>query len=101
LGFDLERDMKWTLYVVRRLQRWMGKEFVLPESYDINANRRIVSDATDMMETSAPQAFGVRSIGELRQFLKLDMFSDLKYERAKDCLLQRGLVSKLLVGRSI
>jgi hypothetical protein len=95
LGFDLERDMKWTLYVVRRLQRWMGKEFVLPESNNANADRRIVSDAKDMMETSAPQAFGVRSIGELRQFLKLDMFGDLKYERAKDRLLQSGLVSKL------
>lgn len=94
LGFDLERDMKWTLYVVRRLQRWMGKEFVLPESSE-NSTKQIVSDAKDMMETSAPQAFGVRSIGELRQFLKLDMFGDLKYERAKDRLLQSGLVSKL------
>ena len=96
LGFDLERDMKWTLYVVRRLQRWMDKEFVLPESPgDNNANRRIVSDAKHMMETSAPQAFGVKSVGELRQFLKLDVFGDLKYERAKDRLLQSGLVSKL------
>lgn len=94
LGFDLERDMKWTLYVVRRLQRWMGKEFVLPES-SANSTRRIVSDAKDMHETSAPQAFGVKSIGELRQFLKLDTFGDLKYERAKDRLLQSNLVSKL------
>ncbi len=30
LGFDLERDMKTTLHVVRRLQRWMKKKFVLP-----------------------------------------------------------------------
>ena len=97
LGFDLERDMKWTLYVVRRLQRWMGKEFVLPESSisNNNLNRKIVSDAKDMMETSAPQAFGVKSIGELRQFLKLDVFGDLKYERAKKRLLESGLVSKL------
>ena len=29
LGFDLERNMKTTFYVVRRLQHWM-KEFVLP-----------------------------------------------------------------------
>jgi hypothetical protein len=97
LGMDLERDMKWTLYVVRRLQRWMGKEFVLPMSVDDGGNtrRRIVSDARDMMETSAPQAFGVQSMGELRQFLKLDVFGDLKYERAKTRLMTSGLVSKL------
>lgn len=94
LGFDLEKDMKWTLYVVRRLQRWMDKEFVLPASSD-NSTRRIVSDARNMMETSAPQAFGVRSIAQLRHFLELDTFADLKYERAKDRLLQSGLVSKL------
>ena len=34
LGFELERDMKTTLYVVRRLQRWTKKEFVLLESSD-------------------------------------------------------------------
>lgn len=97
LGMDLERDMKWTLYVVRRLQRWMRKEFVLPMAVDdaVNSRRRIVSDARDMMETSAPQAFGVQSMGELRQFLKLDVFGDLNYERAKKRLMKSGLVSKL------
>eukprot|EP00804_Cyclotella_cryptica_P002233 CCRYP_019739-RA/>CCRYP_019739-RA protein AED:0.01 eAED:-0.01 QI:0/0/0/1/1/1/2/0/716 len=97
LGLDLEIDMKWTLYVVRRLQRWMEKEFVLPMSGDDggNSRKRIVSDARDMMETSAPQAFGVKSIGELRQFLKLDVFGDLTYERARQQLMKSGLVSKL------
>ena len=96
LGIDLERDMKWTLYVVRRLQRWMGKEFVLPASESgANAGRLIVSDAKDMQETSAPQAFGVRSVSDLRQFLKLDVFGDLKYERAKERLFQSGLISRL------
>lgn len=96
LGINLERDMKWTLYVVRRLQRWMGKEFVLPaRESGANAGRQIVSDARDMQETSAPQAFAERSVSDLRQFLKLDVFGDLKYERAMERLLQSGLVSKL------
>ncbi len=30
LGFDLECDIKTSLYVVRRLQRWMKKDFMLP-----------------------------------------------------------------------
>ena len=48
-----------------------------------------------MQETLTPQAFAVRSVSDLRQFLKLDVFGDLKYERAMERLLQSGLVSKL------
>ncbi|EJK61201.1 hypothetical protein THAOC_18353, partial [Thalassiosira oceanica] len=63
LGFDLERDMPRTLYVVRRLQGWMGKEYVIPASKKgaVPTSRRPVSDARDVAETSAPQAFGVRT----------------------------------------
>lgn len=67
-GFDLERDMPSTLYVVRRLQKWMGKEFVLPEK---QPGKRLVADARDLAETSTPQAFGVTNVQELRSFLQL------------------------------
>mmetsp|Transcript_2874 Transcript_2874/g.6274 ORF Transcript_2874/g.6274 Transcript_2874/m.6274 type:complete len:449 (+) Transcript_2874:1-1347(+) len=104
LGFDLERDMKVTLYVVRRLQRWMGKEFVLPDSRDdhhANANGKgagkvkLVAHAKDVAETSAPQAFGVETIGDLKRFLELDVFGERRTERAEGCLMQSGLISKL------
>ena len=99
LGFDLERDMKTTLYVVRRLQHWMGKEFVLPENKANGGNgkekKKIVSSARDVAETSAPQAFGIHSIQELRQFLKLDVFGEMHQVRAEDQLLRSGLVSRL------
>jgi hypothetical protein len=66
LGFDLECDMKTTLYVVRWLERWMKKEFVLPhhggDDKDGNPRRLIVSSARDLAETSAPQAFRVPSV---------------------------------------
>ena len=97
LGFDLERDMKTTLYVVRRLQHWMGKEFVLPENKANGGKEKnkIVSSARDVAETSAPQAFGIHSIQELRQFLKLDVFGEMHQVRAEDQLLRSGLVSRL------
>ena len=113
LGFDLERDMTQTLHVVRRLQRWMGKEFVLPaEQSSISSNtsaattssssslnkgdtRKIVAHAKDVAETSSPQAFGIQSIQELKQFLQLDVFGERHVERAEDRLKRSGLMSKL------
>jgi len=98
LGFDLERDMKQTLYVVRRLQKWMNKEFVLPESNatgKANGNRKIVSSAKDVAETSAPQAFGIHSIQELKQFLRLDVFGEMQQVRTEGRLGRSGLVSRL------
>eukprot|EP00580_Thalassiosira_gravida_P015285 CAMPEP_0201663594 /NCGR_PEP_ID=MMETSP0494-20130426/5333_1 /ASSEMBLY_ACC=CAM_ASM_000839 /TAXON_ID=420259 /ORGANISM="Thalassiosira gravida, Strain GMp14c1" /LENGTH=717 /DNA_ID=CAMNT_0048142213 /DNA_START=151 /DNA_END=2304 /DNA_ORIENTATION=- len=94
LGFDLERDMKDTLYVVRRLQHWMKKEFVLPAG-KANGNRKIVSSAKDVAETSAPQAFGIHSIQELRQFFRLDVFGEVHQARAEELLGRSGLVSRL------
>ena len=96
LGFDLERDMKTTLYVVRKLQAWMGKEFVLPENKsDANSNGKIVSSARDVAETSAPQAFGIHNVQDLRQFLRLDVFGEMHQARAEDRLKKSGLVSRL------
>lgn len=95
LGFDLERDMRTTLYVVRRLQGWMGKEFVLPATESGTPRRNIVSSARDVAETSAPQAFGIQSIEELKQFMKLDVFGDLDQARSEDRLGRSGLVSRL------
>lgn len=96
LGFDLEHDMKTMLYVVRRLQHWMKKEFVLPEGAKVPPNGGgIVCSAKDVGETSAPQAFGVRSVQELRQFLRLDVFGEVLQTRAEDRLKESGLVSRL------
>jgi len=98
LGFDLERDMKTTLHVVRRLQRWMKKEFVLPHGgngSDGDIRRSIVGSARDLAETSAPQAFGVRSVRELKQFLRLDVFGERHQATAEDRLRGSGLVSRL------
>lgn len=100
LGFDLERDMRTTLYVVRRLQRWMKKEFVLPVeggAKDGNGKRgrSIVGSARDLAETSAPQAFGVNSIQELKHFLKLDIFGEKHQSTAEDRLMGSELVSRL------
>jgi hypothetical protein len=67
-GFDLERDMPDTLAVLRKLQAWMGKEFVLPHSV---SGKKLVADARDLHETSSPQAFGVTTVQELRSFLSL------------------------------
>ncbi|KAL3806619.1 hypothetical protein ACHAXA_004423 [Cyclostephanos tholiformis] len=99
LGFDLERDMKTTLYVVRRLQRWMKKEFVLPrggnECKNGNQRRLIVGSARDLAETSAPQSFGVHSVQELKQFLRLDLFGERHQATAEDRLMGSELVSRL------
>ena len=112
-GFDLERDMTETLGVVRRLQTWMGKEYVVPAD-EIhgrsnsasggggNGRRRkvrIVADARDLAETSAPQAFGVRSVRDLRNFLALGPFADDPRKRVEERVgrspLAEGLRSKL------
>eukprot|EP00586_Coscinodiscus_wailesii_P019919 CAMPEP_0172516350 /NCGR_PEP_ID=MMETSP1066-20121228/275627_1 /TAXON_ID=671091 /ORGANISM="Coscinodiscus wailesii, Strain CCMP2513" /LENGTH=619 /DNA_ID=CAMNT_0013297791 /DNA_START=66 /DNA_END=1925 /DNA_ORIENTATION=+ len=77
LGFDLERDMKETLFVVRRLQLWMGKEYVQPHGI----KGGIVAGARDLGETSAPQAFGIKTIGELRDFLRMCPFADNVQQR--------------------
>ena len=99
LGFDLERDMKTTLHVVRRLQRWMKKEFVLPhggnDNDGNNLRRSIVGSARDLAETSAPQAFGVHSVRELKQFLRLDVFGERHQATAEDRLRGSELVSRL------
>ena len=76
----------------------MGKEFVLPEgttSGKAGAKGKIVSSARDVAETSAPQAFGVNSIQELRQFLNLDVFGEMQLARAEGRLARSGLVSRL------
>jgi len=75
LGFDLEKDMAVTLRVVRRLQGWMGKEYVLPENSSMRG-KGIVGGAKDLNETSAPQAFGVWTVEDLRRFLNTDLFGE-------------------------
>ena len=99
LEFGLERDMKTTLHVVRRLQRWMKKEFVLPHGGNDNDGnnllRSIVGSARDLAETSAPQAFRVCSVRELKQFLRLDVFGERPQATAKDQLRGSELVSRL------
>jgi len=94
LGFDLERDMPQTLYVVRRLQKWMKKEFVLPQE-KVTAGSKIVSDARDVWETSAPQAFGVKTVQELKKFLQLDVFSETHGLNAEGVLRKSGLMARL------
>jgi hypothetical protein len=90
--------MKTTLQVVQRLQRWMKKEFVLPHGgngTDGNIHRSIVGSAGDLAETFTPQAFGVRSVQELKQFLRLDVFGERHQAMAEDQLRGSGLVSRL------
>ncbi|CAJ1939101.1 unnamed protein product [Cylindrotheca closterium] len=88
-GFDLERDMPATLYVVRRLQKWMGKEFVLPSK---QPGKKLVADARDLAETSTPQGFGVNSIQELRSFLQLSPIGEDGRILAEQRVLQSPLV---------
>ena len=96
LGFDLERDMPKTLYVVRRLQGWMGKEYVVPANKTgVVSTSRPVSDARDVAETSAPQAFGVRTVRDLRRFLDLDVFGERRARAAEGRLDGSGVVSRL------
>jgi hypothetical protein len=94
LGFDLERDMPQTLYVVRRLQKWMKKEFVLPQE-KVTSGSKIVSDAKDVSETSAPQAFGVKTVQELKKFLQLDVFGETHQLNSEVRLRKSGLLSRL------
>lgn len=96
LGFNLERDMKTTLFVVRRLQHWMKKEFVLSSgSGGAGEEGGIVSSAKDVGETSAPQAFGIHTVQELKHFLRLDVFGEKHQDRTEDRLRGSGLVSRL------
>lgn len=72
----------------------MKKEFVLPQD-KVTAGSKIVSDAKDVSETSAPQAFGVKSVQELKRFLQLDVFSETHERNAEDVLRKSGLLSRL------
>uniref|UniRef100_A0A7S4MVA9 Uncharacterized protein n=1 Tax=Odontella aurita TaxID=265563 RepID=A0A7S4MVA9_9STRA len=103
-GYDLERDMSETLGLVRRLQRWMGKEYVVPangggaSSDNGNGGRRkvrMVADARDLAETSAPQAFGVRTVRELRNFLAMSPFAEDVQGRMEGRVGASPLVSRL------
>jgi len=73
LGFDLEHHLKETLQLVRKLQSWMGKQYVLPSS---SSSSRIVADAPDVKETSAPQAFGIYSLNDFKLFLSMSPFGE-------------------------
>lgn len=75
LGFDLEKDMPMTLKVVRRLQAWMGKEYVQPAGA-LTRGKGIVGGARDLKETSAPQAFGVWTVEDLKRFLSISPFGE-------------------------
>ena len=44
LGFDLEKDTMMTLKVVRRLQSWMGKEYVLPAKVLLIGRKVLLAD---------------------------------------------------------
>mmetsp|Transcript_36202 Transcript_36202/g.87628 ORF Transcript_36202/g.87628 Transcript_36202/m.87628 type:complete len:657 (-) Transcript_36202:229-2199(-) len=92
-GFDLERDMPATLYVVRRLQKWMGKEFVLPSK---QPGKKLVADARDLAETSTPQGFGVNNIQELRSFLQLSPIGEDTRLLAEQRVLQSPLMRSKL-----
>lgn len=95
-GFDLERDMPDTLAVVRKLQGWMGKEFVLPKG---KFGKKLVAEARDLHETSSPQAFGVTTVQELRSFLSLSPIGEdtriLAEARAAESPIGQQLRSKL------
>ena len=97
-GFDLERDMPDTLATVRRLQHWMGKEFVLPKGK--TSPLGLVGGARDLAETASPQAFGVTNVRQFKAFLALSPIGEdvrwMAEERAKNSPLGRlNLRSKL------
>lgn len=75
MGCDLERDMPEMLRSTRKLQHWMGKEFVVPANQTVTS-MGIVGGARDVKQTSAPQAFGIETIEELRDFLRMALFGD-------------------------
>ena len=94
LGFDLEKDMPVMLRVVRRLQGWMGKEYVQPAGKEVRG-KGIVGGARDMNETSAPQAFGVWTVEDLRRFLSISPFGEEPAKRVE--LFVKG--SALMKGK--
>ena len=51
--------------------------------------------AKDLAETSAPQAFGIHTVQELKHFLRLDVFGEKHQDRTEDRLRGSGLVSRL------
>uniref|UniRef100_A0A7S1BPW5 Opine dehydrogenase domain-containing protein n=1 Tax=Corethron hystrix TaxID=216773 RepID=A0A7S1BPW5_9STRA len=77
LGFNVANDMPLTLNIVRRLQRWMGKEYVLPANWSQGGSPGIVAGGRDLGETSAPQAFGVTTVEDLRRFLAMSPFCEV------------------------
>jgi len=84
LGLNLEKDMEVTLHVVRRLQTFMGKEYVQPAGCTGTSSstggscrgKGIVGGARDLNETSAPQAFGVWTVEDLKRFMSISPFGD-------------------------
>jgi hypothetical protein len=94
LGFDVERDMPETLACVRKLQRWMGKEYVVPEGTSAQG-RAVIESARDLGETSAPQAFGGRSVDDLKRFLSMSVFGEELQKTLENQVRSSPLVSKL------
>jgi hypothetical protein len=94
LGFDLERDMPETLACVRKLQRWMGKEYVVPAGSSAKG-RAVIEEARDLAETSAPQAFGVRTVDGLKRFLGMSVFGEELQKTIENQIRYSALVSKL------
>jgi hypothetical protein len=94
LGFDVERDMPETLACVRKLQRWMGKEYVVPVGSSVKG-RAIIESAKDLAETSAPQAFGVRTVDGLKRFLAMSVFGEELQRTMEDHVRDSALVSHL------
>ena len=94
LGFDVERDMPETLACVRKLQLWMGKEYVVPEGTSVKG-RAVVESARDLGETSAPQAFGVRTVEDLKRFLSMSVFGEELQKTLENQVRSSPLVSKL------
>eukprot|EP00980_Cylindrotheca_fusiformis_P011045 scaffold2535_cov126-Cylindrotheca_fusiformis.AAC.7 len=93
LGYDLELDMPDTLAVVRKLQGWMGKEFVA-------FKKPIVAGARDLHETSSPQAFGVTTIEELKSFLSLSPIGEDPKPLAEMRAMESAIGRHHLVMRS-
>mmetsp|Transcript_8904 Transcript_8904/g.13202 ORF Transcript_8904/g.13202 Transcript_8904/m.13202 type:complete len:625 (-) Transcript_8904:2361-4235(-) len=93
MGCDLERDLPEMLRSTRKLQHWMGKEFVVPANQTVTS-MGIVGGARDVKETSAPQAFGIKTVEELRDFLSMALFGDnvsARVERKiKDAVVLKG-----------
>jgi len=113
LGMTLERDMPQTLAIVRKIQRWMGKEYVLPSFHHDNLKpnqstggkkkegkriwmiKQVVKGARDIKETTAPQAFDIYTLNELKDFLDMNPFAENKQTCVERNLRQCQLVSRL------